>query len=257
MQQALREHLEREVRRFRVAIATITEEQQRQQRQHQLHADRLKQVRNTEKQRASNIAEMYRLAHPENMLNAHSEAIPESVHRQEMKRRADMDKTIKYDDTYFHKDYAVVRAEQAFETSATVQPNANRMAEIVLKQMEVDQRQSDERKRHLQQRANERSEKALYAAKMEREQQKMMDELQKVQVSDRRRKQLLYHDINRQTTIVGLNDMPAAQYNRLAEHEHVRQRIMEKFFESRFGRIKEPTVISTVQPHVDNGDDDE
>lgn len=217
------------------------------ERERREHLTKLKQVRQVENQRAHNMAQMYRLTHPDA-----DPLFDFKVDSKKLERRRDRvnaNRNVRFDDSYFHRDYTAVRAEQPSVLANNNNNNGNKsnatiMAGIVKQELLKQQNAAADRMKEYENRAQIRFDKAIYATKMQAEREKMIEELEKVQINDRRRKQLLLDANSRPSIVVGENLSSFVCGN---EGEQMRQHVLEKFFEKKFGNsvVNEP-VISRV-----------
>ena len=144
------------------------------------------------------------------------ELIPTSLPLQEQlyKKRISKGRQIQYDDTYFHRDYEVVRCDTDIHG-----PTAKDEAIVAMKQYDMDAKIKQHEQEINEQRAKGRYEHALHDQHMDKEKERLFRALDMLDIHDRRRKQEVYE---------------YGPVTNVATDPRRKQTLLEQFFEEKF-----------------------
>ena len=118
-------------------------------------------MRKVEKLRATNIAKLHKISNPANIVKPRVHFLSETSN--ERTKKVNLPRSIKYDDTYHHTDYAAVRAECKLDTVS-----ANTIADLVLNAFTAHQEDVEKRELNMKERADNRYKNAIVNVQMQK-----------------------------------------------------------------------------------------
>lgn len=220
----------------------MEEEEHQRYLKYRAAIDHLYKTRLQEQSRSRQLAHLYAETKPEGFTPSD---IPVSMplHAMNEKLRASLPPQARYDATYFHRDYNVVRTDGL---ERDPQANAVQAARKMSKEFAAWQKEQEMEKEIRVKEANERYGHAFHDIVMEREHQALIRQLDELKVQDRHRKKNL---------ALSIQD----PYVPLPPDFDSKQKLLTQFFDEKFTVMnKENAICSRIlRPEDDRSADEQ